>query len=220
METGMTDGSVTVDMSGEDMAPRETLLGADESVTEGASPEGATPTPEKSSAVGAAGEYEAFTLPDGIDPADATVGAALDEAKGAFREMGLTQQQAQRLIDLHMKHYIGALADDDERFNREVDRRVAAWGLEVKADPDFGGSRLNESLTSVKRAIANLGGEPLRLALTDETGLINHPEIFKAFARMGRHFSEDKLVMGQNGKVPDMSPSGMAARVYPNMRRG
>lgn len=194
---------------------RETLLSQESQepgVTENQGTEPASGTEQASP-----GGYEAFALPQGIDPEDAEVSEALDEAQGLFREMGLNQQQAQRLIDLHMKHFIGALAEDQDRFERELNRRVAAWGMDVKRDPDFGGSRLNESLTSIKRAIAHLGGEPLMYALNQETGLINHPEVFKAFARMGRYFSEDKLVMGANGKGIDDSPSGMAARVYPNM---
>lgn len=208
---------------------RETLLSQEPGVTENQGTElpqsgkAGQPLPMRAQAQGggqgegAPGEYEAFALPQGIDPEDAEVSEALDEAQGLFREMGLNQQQAQRLIDLHMKHFIGALAEDQDRFERELNRRVAAWGMDVKRDPDFGGSRLNESLTSIKRAIAHLGGEPLMYALNQETGLINHPEVFKAFARMGRYFSEDKLVMGANGKGIDDSPSGMAARVYPNM---
>ena len=35
------------------------------------------------------------------------VKAALDEAGGLFRELGLTQEQGQRLIDLHAKHWLG-----------------------------------------------------------------------------------------------------------------
>lgn len=211
--------AITVNMDGmgaqDSQGERETLLSQESQepgVTENQGTEPASGTEQASP-----GEYEAFALPQGIDPEDAEVSEALDEAQGLFLEMGLNQQQAQRLIDLHMKHFIGALAEDQDRFERELNRRVAAWGMDVKRDPDFGGSRLNESLTSIKRAIAHLGGEPLMYALNQETGLINHPEVFKAFARMGRYFSEDKLVMGANGKGIDDSPSGMAARVYPNM---
>lgn len=214
--------AITVNMDGMDgmggqdsQGERETLLSQESQepgVTENQGTEPAS-GPEQASP----GEYEAFVLPQGMDPEDEQVMEALDEASEMFREMGLNQQQAQRLIDLHMKHFIGALAEDQDRFERELNRRVAAWGMDVKRDPDFGGSRLNESLTSIKRAIAHLGGEPLMYALNQETGLINHPEVFKAFARMGRYFSEDKLVMGANGKGIDDSPSGMAARVYPNM---
>lgn len=226
------DNGVTVNMDGAgdgETTARETLLNeSGEGVTENAGTAGNSPSlPSADSPLSSEGAkaeagapeiYEAFTLPQGMDPQNEQVMAALDEAKGVFREMGLNQQQAQRLIDLHMKHYIGALAEDNERFERELDRRVAAWGKDVKADPDFGGARLDESLTAVKRAIANLGGEPLRHALSEETGLINHPQIFKAFARMGRYFTEDKLVTGANVKGVDDSPHGMAARVYPNMR--
>ena len=150
---------------------------------------------------------------------DPQVKAALDEAGGLFRELGLTQEQGQRLIDLHAKHWLGGMLNQQELFEQELDRRVAQWGEQTKAHPEFGGTRLNESLTSIRRAIAHLGGEKLAHALDKETGLINHPEVFAAFARAGKLFAEDQFVGGSPAGAPTDSPSAMAARVYPGMAR-
>ena len=144
---------------------------------------------------------------------------ALAEASGVFKELGLTQEQGQKLIDLHAKHWLGGMLNQQELFEQELDRRVAQWGEQTKAHPEFGGTRLGESLASVRRAIAHLGGEKLAHALDKETGLINHPEVFAAFARAGKLFAEDRFVGGSPAGASPDSPSAMAARVYPGMTR-
>ena len=163
--------------------------------------------------------YQPFALPAEMQADNPQVKAALDEAGGLFRELGLTQEQGQKLIDLHAKHWLGGMLNQQELFEQELDRRVAQWGEQTKAHPEFGGTRLNESLASVRRAIAHLGGEKLARALDQETGLINHPEVFAAFARAGKLFAEDRFVGGSPAGGELNTPSSMAARVYPGMAR-
>ena len=156
-------------------------------------------------------QYEPFQLPEGAQADEAQMQAA----SALFKELNLTQEQAQKLVDLHAKNWIGAV----DAYEQELTRRVAEWGELTKKHPDFGGARLNESLTSVRRAIGKVGGEGLEKAL-NETGSINHPEIFAAFARMGKMFAEDGFVEGRNapGSGGNRTPSDMARVVYPNMK--
>lgn len=190
-------------------------------------PAGATgdpgyPTPQTPSAepkAKAPESYQPFTLPAEMPAENPQVKEALAEASGVFKELGLTQEQGQKLIDLHAKHWLGGMLNQQELFEQELDRRVAQWGEQTKAHPEFGGTRLNESLTGVRRAIAHLGGAKLAHALDKETGLINHPEVFAAFARAGKLFAEDRFVGGSPAGGEPNTPSSMAARVYPGMAR-
>ena len=184
-----------------------------------ASGEPGTQTPLADPKAKAPESYQPFTLPAEMPAENPQVKEALAEAGGLFRELGLTQEQGQRLIDLHAKHWLGGMLNQQELFEQELDRRVAQWGEQTKAHPEFGGTRLNESLASVRRAIAHLGGEKLAHALDKETGLINHPEVFAAFARAGKLFAEDQFVGGSPAGTSPNSPSAMAARVYPGMTR-
>ena len=173
-------------------------------------------TPPVTGAPVAAGpeSYEPFALPKGMEAAAPDVAAALSDAVGVFRELGLTQEQGQKLVDLYGKHWIGAV----DAFDLELSRRMQEWGEEIQRDPELGGARLKESVTHARRAINNLGGAELEAAL-EQTGAINHPQIFRAFVRMGRGLAEDTFVTGQvAGGAPD-SPEAWAARVYPNMAR-
>lgn len=187
-----------------------------------ASGEPGSPTPQTPPAepkAKAPESYQPFTLPAEMPAENPQVKEALAEASGVFKELGLTQEQGQKLIDLHAKHWLGGMLNQQELFEQELDRRVAQWGEQTKAHPEFGGTRLNESLASIRRAIAHLGGEKLARALDQETGLINHPEVFAAFARAGKLFAEDRFVGGSPAGTPTDSPSAMAARVYPGMAR-
>lgn len=184
-----------------------------------ASGEPGSPTPPAEPKAKAPESYQPFTLPAEMPAENPQVKEALAEAGGLFRELGLTQEQGQRLIDLHAKHWLGGMLNQQELFEQELDRRVAQWGEQTKAHPEFGGTRLGESLASVRRAIAHLGGEKLAHALDKETGLINHPEVFAAFARAGKLFAEDRFVGGSPAGASPDSPSAMAARVYPGMAR-
>lgn len=162
--------------------------------------------------------YEPFNLPDGTDMNAPDVRDALNEAQGVFKELGLNQEQAQKLIDLHTKHWIGGAAEVEEQINNQLQAQVDAWGEQTKKDPEFGGARLNQAKMYVNRAISNLGGKSLLNALTKETGVINHPAIWRAFAKIGRdYFTEDKFIRNANTGRNDNSPLGMAKRVYPNM---
>lgn len=196
-----TEGSVTQQAT--DQVVQQTAQAAEAQPPVPTTPQQVSQTPES---------YQPFTLPEGVqaDPEQMQAASAL------FREMNLTQEQAQKLVDFHAKHWIGAVAS----YENELQRRVDEWGEQTKANPEFGGIRLAESLTSVRRAVAKLGGDELEKAL-NETGAINHPGIFGAFVRMGKLFGEDSFVAGQAapGAGAANSPSDMAARVYPAMKR-
>ena len=210
----MNEDGVTVNLDEQAINPggvQETLL--ENEVTS----EDFETEPENQNQALAPENYENFNLPEGIDINNSEVQEALNEAKTLFKEFGLNQQQAQRLIDLHMKHYIGGVAENNELFEEELNRRVAQWGEEVKRNPEFGGSNLKSSIANVNRAISNLGGRKLYDALTTETGVINHPAIFAAFVKIGKMYSEDKFINGSKQTFRDNSPAGIAARIYPGM---
>jgi hypothetical protein len=132
-------------------------------------------------------DYEAFTLPEGValDPEQLTPATEL------FAESGLSQEQAQKFIDLAMARESAAAHRGVQAF---VDLQNQ-WVSEIKADPDIGGDRLKASLSSAARAIDRLNVPGLREAL-NLTGAGNHPAVVKAFVRLGQMISEDRFRPG------------------------
>jgi len=137
--------------------------------------------------------YGDFKLPDGVT-ADT---AALEPATELFAASGLSQDQAQKFIDLAMARETAAAQRNVRAF---VDLQNH-WVSEIKADPEIGGDRLKSSLASASRAIDRLAIPGLREAL-NFTGAGNHPAIVKAFVRLGQMIAEDRFRPGQPAPPP------------------
>ncbi len=128
----------------------------------------------------AAPEYS-LNLPKDI-PADPAVVAEFTRMAG---EMGLNNEQAQSLVDFQTR-LAGKVSD---HFAREKAQTVAGWENGLRADPDFG-AQWDRNVGYAKRALAAFGSPGLKACLS-ETSLGSHPELVKAFARIGRALAED-----------------------------
>jgi hypothetical protein len=159
---------------------------AEESVLTAPNTEAETPPLEPAPEAPVYGE---FKLPDG-----ATVdGASLEQATALFREAGLSQEQAQKFIDLAVSREQAAAHKGVQAF---VDLQTK-WVSEIKADPEIGGTRFEASMASAGRAIDRLGVPGLKEAL-NLTGAGNNPAIVKAFVRLGQMVSEDRFMPGRS----------------------
>lgn len=143
-------------------------------------------------------EYADFNLPEGY----ALSGEIGDEFKAVAKELKLTQEQAQKMLDLDVKR--------TQAQQSALQQAAVAWQDASKSDKEFGGDLLAENMGLAKKALDAFGTPELK-ALLEQSGLGNHPEIIRAFYRAGKAISEDKLVVGNGatgGKPAD------ARRVY------
>lgn len=177
--------------------PEESVLGAEPAVD---SQQPAQPLAEDAVA---RPSYDEFKLPPGLsaDP------ESLKPATELFAETGLSQDQAQKFIDLAMARETAAAQRSVQAF---VDLQNQ-WVSEIKADPDIGGNKLKASLASAARAIDRLDVPGLREAL-NFTGAGNHPAVVKAFVRLGQLISEDRFRPGRSA-VP-AAPRSPAEVIY------
>lgn len=130
------------------------------------------------------------------------------ELNAMFKDMGLTQAQAQKLADYYMNNMGDQQKQVVEAYQKAQEAEVAA----AKADTEIGGSALNESLGYAKAAMDKFGGEKFRAEL-ESHGMGNNAEMIRLLARVGRAMQGDTLVTGQkSGKEKT------AAQVlYPNL---
>src|SRR5690554_5280802 len=151
----------------------------------------------KPAEAGAPAEYADFQLPEGIE-IDADV---MTEFKGLAKELGITQEAAQKLIDLQ--------ASMEEKRAETLQQMVAdqsqQWANQVKNDPDIGGEIYDQSVALAVKTIETFGSPELRTLLND-SGLGNHPELVKFCHRIGKAISEDTLVMGGDQGTPKKTP--------------
>jgi len=137
---------------------------------------------------GAPESYADFKLPENIT-ADAEL---LGEFKTTAKELNLSQEAAQRLVDLQVKH-VQKIADG---LLTDFNTTVSGWKKETKEDL---GANYKQELTFAGKAIDTFctpeQGKALRAILGD-SGVGNHKEVVKFFIAVGKAISEDKLVKG------------------------
>lgn len=151
---------------------------------------------------GAPEKYE-FAAPEGVTFSDSVIGKYSEVAK----ELDLPQDKAQLILD-KMQPAIAAHQAE------VVAQAKTQWADDSKADKEFGGDKLQESLAVAFKARDAFASPELR-ALLDETGLGNHPEVIRMFYRAGKAISEDTFTPGRN--AGGSTPPTLAQRMYPNM---
>lgn len=152
---------------------------------------------------GAPEKYE-FKYPDGYQ-VDET---ALGEYSTAFKELGLTNEQAQRLVDMDAKRS----ASSSEAALAAQKQQVDTWVGELKSDPEFGGAKFEANVGIANKALAAFGSPELTQFFKD-TGLGNHPLLVKAFHKIGSQLGEGSIHKTTSDQPAERS---IAERMYPN----
>lgn len=148
---------------------------------------------EEKPAQKAAPEKYEFKAPEGVQLDSELLG----EFEGVARELDLSQEDAQKVADIGAK-----LAQKFQTRQAEVVQEARTeWAKQTAADKEIGGTALAENVATAEKALATFGSPQLR-ALLKETGLGNHPEVVRAFVKVGKAISEDGLVVGRVGVDP------------------
>lgn len=137
---------------------------------------------------GAPEKYE-FQAGEGVDLDT----EALKDFEPVARDLNLTNEQAQKLVDAYPKILAGVQQRQAEAWQKQTED----WAASVKADKEIGGDKLTANLSAAQRAMDQFGGPALKEYL-DSTGLGNHPELVKTFVKIGKPMSEDGMVDGSN----------------------
>lgn len=140
---------------------------------------------EKDKKSAAPEKYE-FSAPEGQE-LDAN---ALSVFEPIAKELGLTQEQAQKLVDIYPQI---------QQQQAEVwSKQVADWGEQVKADKEIGGDKFEASVGLAQRALDQFGNPELREYL-QASGLGNHPALVRFCAKVGKSMAEDSFVVPNQG---------------------
>ena len=133
-----------------------------------------------------------FDLGDGEQSPDVA------DFKNVAHQLGLTNDQARTMLGIYNQINENDLAEEHEQFeqmNVEYLQDIQKeWG------DDF-----NKNSELARRAFQNFASEEL-MDVMKETGLSNHPEVLKTFARIGQVLSEDNILPGTRGAIGGMSP--------------
>lgn len=167
--TGETDKSEQADTAAEGQG--------EEKKEEEAKPE----VPEK---------YE-LTMPEGVE-LDA---ALLDKATPVFQELGLTNEQVNKLGTMFAEHQ----STMQEQYVNDWAKQQEDWINGLKSDQDFGGSKFDANVSVAKQAIERFADDETKQFL-NETGMGNHPALIKMMNRIGKAIAEDTFEGGDSGQ--------------------
>lgn len=151
---------------------------------------------------GAPEKYD-FTAAEGVE----LDSEALNDFEPVARDLNLTNEQAQKLVDAYPKILAGVQQRQAEAWQKQTE----GWAEKVKADKDIGGDKLPANLSAAQRALDQFGTPELKEYLS-ATGLGNHPDLVKTFVKIGKAMSEDGMVTGSK-----TTTQSVAQRMYPNM---
>ncbi|HID9280219.1 TPA: peptidase [Serratia marcescens] len=140
---------------------------------------------EKDKKPAAPEKYE-FAAPEGQE-LDAN---ALSVFEPIAKELGLTQEQAQKLVDI----YPQIQKQQAEAWSKQI----AEWGEQVKADKEIGGDKFTASVGLAQRALDQFGNPELREYL-QVSGLGNHPALVRFCTKVGKSMAEDSFVVPSQG---------------------
>lgn len=171
-----------------------------------------TPDPDKADGKadakedGAPETYADFTFPEGIEVDKVAMEAFAPIAK----ELNLTQEQAQSLVDIQANQI--KLATEAQQ--TAWDTTIEGWVETARSDKEIGGDNFDAKLATAKIGIEKFGTKEL-LEIFDATGVGNNPEVIRVFYRIGKLVENDKFVFGKSDAPTQQKTA--AEILFPNM---
>lgn len=186
--------------NGEAAAPEAKAPEAAAAPDQASKPEGE----QQAAPAGAPEKYEAFTVPEGVTLDD----AARTDLEAFAKDLNLTQEQAQKLLDRDL----AARTASTEAMQSQFQAAVAQWVEDAKADPVIGGAEFDKNLGIAKTGMDKFATDDMK-ALLRETNFGNHPTVIKHFHALGKLIEQDKFVQG---RAAPTTAKTLAERLYGN----
>lgn len=141
-------------------------------------------------------KYEAFKLPEGM----AVKPEMLDKFHALAKGYNLSQEKAQDLVALGAD-LVKQVEDDNAKKWTEI---RDGWVKEIKSDQEFGGQKLQETVTRAQRTLKKYGGENM-IQFLEKTGYGDNPDLIRMLAKIDRDMGEDRIIDGKPGQGAEKS---------------
>ncbi|WP_333662731.1 hypothetical protein [Acinetobacter sp.] len=136
-------------------------------------------------------QYTDFTLPDGFE-LNGDDSKVLQELGQQFK---MPQEAVQKLVDLGVQM--------QQRQVAKQQQVIKSWVDAAKADAEYGGEKLQQSLLTAQKAFTLPRGDKISKILLN-SGLGNHPDVIGFMTEVGRMMESDNMV---HGKGSNTAPS-------------
>ena len=160
--------------------------------------------------------YADFSLPEG-----ATVDKSIiDSATPVFRELGLSQDQAQKLVDWYTKNGENIVKANNDAYESMRE----GWRNDLKADKDIGGkldvvaAEIGKMKQQLPPAVRDAFNEAVNF-----TGAGDHPAVVRALYEFSKLVNEGSHVSGSGPSPHGQAKAGetkrptLAAAMYPTL---
>ncbi len=134
----------------------------------------------------------------------------LESFTPVFKELGLTNEQTQKLVDVYAPHMQQTAEKQQEEALKQFKKTVEGW----KADTikELGNDK-DKKLAFAAKARNKFGDESF-LEMVNDLGVGNHPSMVRFLIKVGKTISEDAFVDGKgSGK------SSSLKKMYPTMNK-
>lgn len=135
-----------------------------------------------------------------LDEASVLDKSEVGEIEAYAKANKLNNEQAQHL--LNMKHE--AVSKFQQKQLEEFNVAKERWRQEVVEDKEIGGDKFNKSVELAHRALERFGSTTLKEQL-EATGLGNHPELVRFFAKVGHSMAEGEIIKANATPVAQKS---------------
>lgn len=161
-------------------------------------------------------KYE-FKAPEGYELDEKLI----EKASATFKELGLTQAQAEKLVEMYNEKAMEAAEGPYKKFE-EI---RTGWRNEVLSDPVMGnGTELKpEVKATLGRAIDSMGAKEaaaFREAM-ELTGAADNPAVIRGLLALGKAVTEGRPVTGagpaKTGQTAPGQSKSAAQAMYPNL---
>jgi hypothetical protein len=150
--------------------------------------------------------YSDFTLPEGMQIDK----GALDAFKPIASELGLTQESAQKIVNIGVMMAESGTKQQETGRQEAIEKARGQWVKQITDDPDFGGEGLQENLATANSFLKKTG-RPGFVNLLTQAGLGDHPEVILQIWEWAKMNGDDSVVIGGNAG----QPSGLG-KMYEN----
>lgn len=151
--------------------------------------------------------YADFVMPEGVEVDETMLATAMP----LFKDMNLSQENAQKLVDLYAGQMSGIATAQQESFSQLIE----TWQTDAKNDSEIGGEAFEENVAIAQQAI-NQFGDPDLKQLMDDYGVGNHPAMLRTFVKIGKLLNEDKP--GSSSGGASSKPLSRSEQMYPTSK--
>ena len=128
--------------------------------------------------------YSDFTMPEGFE-LNGDDSKVLQELGQQFK---MPQEALQKLVDMGVQM--------QQRQVQEQQRTIASWVDAAKADPEYGGDKLEANLLTAQKAFTLPRGDKISKIL-HMSGLGNHPDVVGFMTEVGKLLQPDSITTGK-----------------------